>query len=202
MKRALVLVAGLLSLGLTPVHADEAPAAQPAPALRKRYNPGLAVWLVGEGRSYESLDGTATALGLGVGYSLDLASIHAEYLQSVVGVAGHKPKDLKLALEYAFFTLGGFSGLGRLGGVIKLDPPACQLAPYARSGPDCVVGREAGPLAGPELGLGFRYRVMPKLDVFLNGTADLEIAVNGSRRWFFNPGVGGGVVVHPFGSED
>jgi hypothetical protein len=200
MSRAGAIAASLLWGGVAA--ADGAAPAPPTVVTdsHARYDPGLGVWVAGEGRAYESLDGAATALGVGVGYSWDLVDLQVEYLQSVVDVAGQHPGYLKLAAEYAFITWRSFSAVGRTALDIMFDPPHCQVDPLNRAGPDCQVAQE-GVMIGPELNLGARYRWSPKWDVYANAGGEVMNATAGSRRDYFNPGFEAGLVFHPFGRE-
>jgi hypothetical protein len=190
-------VATLALLAAAPALADEeaeanaGTATAEAPeesALRKRYDPGFGVWLSGEGRAYEGMNGGASAAGAGFGYSFDLVSIHAEYLQGLASVGERTPRFAKLGADYAFATIQGFSLLGRLGLTGMFN------------GPNLQAGQDGALLWGPELGFAARYRIFPKLDVFAYYTAAFLSAEQ--RRYFWNNGGGAGVVIHPFGSED
>jgi hypothetical protein len=170
--------------------------------VRKRYDPGLAFWAMGDVRGYEDLNGAATSAGVGVGYSWDLVGLRAEFLQGIGIVGEHRPTFLKLTADYAFATIQSFSIMGRVGLNTVLNGPNCQLNPASRVGATCQEGPSPNLLIGPELGMGVRYRLMPKFDIFAAGTIQLVNSVNGTARFFFNPGGTAGVTVHPFGSED
>jgi hypothetical protein len=115
-------------------------------------------------------------------------------------VAGHHPSDLKVAADFAFITYGSFSLMGRTALSVVLDAPSCQLAPLNAFGADCDVP-DRGPMWGPEIGWGVRYRATPKLDLYVNANADIVTAYNGPRQFFFNPGLVAGVVWHPLGKD-
>jgi hypothetical protein len=190
--RALIKAAAALALlSAAPALAEEASATSAAPeewTPRKRYDPGLGVWVSGEARGYEGLDGAASAAGLGAGYAFDLVSLRAEYLQGLAAVAERKPMFAKLGADYAFFTLDAFSFLGRVGLTVMLN------------GPDRQAGTDVKPLVGPEIGFAARYRIFPKLDAFAYFTSAFVSA--DARRVFWNNGGGLGVAIYPFGSED
>jgi hypothetical protein len=133
-----LLITRWLALVCTSVGADEASPASSVPEVvtdtHQRFDPGPGVWIAGEERGYETLIGAAAAAGVGLGYSWDLVGIQLEYLQSVDPVAGQQPRYVKLAAEYAFFTWGRVSAVGRTALTLMWDLGRTSSTPAQRRG--------------------------------------------------------------------
>jgi hypothetical protein len=197
---------GLVLLGSGAAGAAESEEALKAKAIahayevegRVRYDPGLSLTLLTDVRSYEGLvsagSGPAlnTNLGVGVGYTWDLIDLRGEFQYAATRVGEGHPVFLRVRAEYAFMSLGGFHLMGDLAPTLMLDGPATQA------------GGTGGKLAGPDLGLSARYRITANFDAFVSASGAFLASLEreGSRRFFFNPGVFLGVQVHPFGKEE
>jgi hypothetical protein len=158
--------------------------------MRHRYDPGLGVWAFGEVRGYEGLIGAASGIGINVGYSWDLVDLHAGVIQNVTVVGEGRPTNITAGLDFALFTIGGFSTMLLVNGDYMLSPPMHQAGVGSNS------------MIGTGIGLGVRYRIGPLVDVFVDGTGEVLRGMPVGAQFFLEPGVSGGVVFHPFGSED
>jgi hypothetical protein len=179
-KPALLLVSVLL------VPALAAAEGASSGVVRQRFDPGLGVAALTDVRAYEGLDGAGSAVGVRVGYVWDLVGVHASYLQGLATVGERRPSFVKAGFDFAFLTVGRFSVIGVAGLDLVLHGPDRQTAAVNSN------------LWGPELGLGARFRVIPKLDLFASGTAGVWAATHGPTRTYFEPGVVAGVQFHPF----
>lgn len=186
MRSAGLLAALLLAGASSPARAETSTTT----GLRKRFDPGVGVGLLSDVRGYEGLDGAGSAAGARVDYAWDLLAVHAAYLQGLATVGERRPAFVKAGFDFAFFTLGRFSVLGVAGVDLVLH------------GPDRQSATTDGNLWGPEVGLGARFRLLPKVDLFAQGTAGVWAAMHGPTRTYFEPGAALGVQVHPFASAD
>ena len=180
MSRALLFAA----LALLPAAASAEGAA--SGELRRRFDPGFGVAALTDVRAYEGLTGAGAAAGVRVGYVWDLVGVHASYLQGLATVGERRPAFVKAGFDFAFLTVGRFSVIGVAGLDLVLHGPDRQTADVDSN------------LWGPELGLGARFRLLPKLDLFAGGTAGIWSATHGPTRTYFEPGVVAGVQFHPF----